>query len=128
VPRTPDALVRHPTLAFAIGAGQHWAFVRGAEQQTVKLAPRLLSTSSDALRQAACDGAGIAMLPTFLVDDEIASGRLRPVLGDWSLGTLKIYALYPARRTHPARLRVFLDALLARFGTDPEAEGFYSVD
>ena len=128
VPRTPDALSSHPTLAFAIGAGQHWVFARGDEQQTVKLVPRLLSTSSDALRQAACDGAGVAMLPTFLVDDEIASGRLRPVLRDWSLGTLKIYALYPARRTHPARLRVFLDALLGRFGGDPEVEGFYTLD
>lgn len=126
-PKTPEALSRHATLGFAVGAGLSWVFSRDGARHAVDIAPRLLSTSSDAVRQAACAGSGIAMLPTFLVDDELAQGLLRPVLGDWSLGTLKIHALYAARRTHPARLRVFLDALAERFGPDPEADGFVAA-
>lgn len=124
VPKSPEALAQHATLSFVYGPGRHWAFVRDGQSRTVDVAPRLLSTSSDAVREAACAGAGIAMLPTFLVDDALARGALRAVLPGWSLGTLKIHALHPNRRTHPARLRVFLDALVARFGPDPEADGF----
>ncbi len=123
-PTTPEALAQHTTLSFALGAGRHWVLVRDDERHAVDLAPRLVSTSSDAVREAALAGAGIAMLPTFLAGDALARGALRVVLPQWDLGTLRIYALHPNRRTHPARLRVFLDALVARFGADPEADGF----
>ena len=45
-------------------------------------------------------------------------------LPEWEIGTLKVFAIHPHRRTQPARLRVFLDALAGRFGPDPERDGF----
>jgi len=123
-PTEPEMLREHATLSFALGAGRQWVLTQGERRVAVDHAPRLLTTSSEAVRQAACSGAGIAMLPTFLVHDELESGALRPVLADWSIATLKIFALHPNRRTMPARLRAFFDALVARFGDDPDADGF----
>lgn len=126
-PRSPQALVSHETLSFALGPGRRWTLLRDTERHEIDVSPRLLSTSSDALRTAAMEGAGIALLPTFLVDDALAGGLLRPVLPEWTIGVLKVYALHPNRRTHPARLRVFLDALATRFGSDPDADGFAPI-
>ena len=81
---------------------------RHGERAAIDVTPRLLATSSDVVREAALAGTGIAMLPTSLVDDALARGVLRIVLPGWDIGTLRIYALHPNRRTHPARLRVFL--------------------
>jgi DNA-binding transcriptional LysR family regulator len=39
-------------------------------------------------------------------------------------GTLNIYVLYPQRKHHPARMRVFVDALIERFGDVPTADPF----
>lgn len=123
-PAAPEALARHATLSFALGPGRHWSFTRGTQRSAVDVEPRMTATSSEVLRAAACAGAGIALLPTFLVDDALAQGTLRRVLPDWAIGTLKVFAIHPHRRTHPARLRVFLDALAERFGPDPERDGF----
>jgi DNA-binding transcriptional LysR family regulator len=123
-PAEPGDLSRHALLTFSLGSGRQWVLRQGELAVAVELRPRLIATSSDAVRQAACAAAGIAMLPTFLVHDELASGALQPVLADWHIATLKIFALHPNRRTMPARLRVFFDALIQRFGHDPEADGF----
>lgn len=123
-PASPDELAHHTTLSFALGPGRSWPMERDGQGHHVMVRPRLLSTSAEALRCAACEGEGLALLPTFMVSRELASGSLLPVLPDWQHGTLKIYALYPNRRTHPARLRVFIDALVERFGPHAERDGF----
>lgn len=123
-PRDPAQLAGHALLSFALGPGTSWTFERDGVRQVLQVRPRFLSSSSEALRVAACAGQGIALLPTFLAAPQLASGELQPVLPDWQYGTLRIYALYPARRTQPARLRVFIDALVERFGDDPDSDGF----
>lgn len=124
-PRSPDALARHATLSFALGPGRRWAFEHDDGRRAVaEVGAALLSTSSEALRAAACAGAGVALLPTFLVGPDVAAGRLRTLLPGWRGGTLKVFALYPQRRLHPARLRAFVDALVERWGGDPERDPF----
>lgn len=123
-PRAPHDLQRHATLSFALSLGAAWPFVRGEERLTLQMVPRLLSNSSEAVRTAACAGEGIALLPTFLAAADLEAGRLRTVLPQWSHGSLRIFALYPHRKAHPARLQAFIDVLLERFGDDPERDGF----
>lgn len=123
-PRNPDALSGHRTLSFAMSIGRRWPFERDGVRREVPVQPQLLSNSSEALRCAACAGAGIALLPTFLVGDDLRAGRLRRVLGAWRQGALKIYVVYPRRPTQPARLRAFVDLLVERFGDDAQRDGF----
>lgn len=116
-PASLDDLAHHATLSFALGPGRSWPMGRGGQVHHVMVQPRLLSTSAEVLRCAACEGEGLALLPTFMVSRELASGSLQH-------GTLKIYALYPNRRTHTARRRVFIDALVERFGPHADRDGF----
>lgn len=127
-PRGPADLQRHVALRFAYGAFQGWPFTRDDVTETIDPVVRLQSASAEALRRAARDGAGIALLPTFVAGNDLHAGTLVPVLPDWCVGELGIHAVYPQRRYHPARLRVFIDALVARFGGDPHADPFWSND
>ncbi|WP_119153290.1 LysR family transcriptional regulator [Caldimonas tepidiphila] len=125
MPDSPDALARHEALCFAVGGWDSWPFSREGRPQHVKVRGRVRSTSSEALRVAACQGAGITLLPTFQIGADLRRGALVPVLTDWECGTLGVHVLYPQRRHHPARLRVFVEALSQRFGDDPRADPFW---
>jgi len=58
-------------------------------------------------------GAGIGWLPAFEAQDAVASGLLIHLLQDYQADRLEVHALYPSHRSLSAKLRVFLDALIA---------------
>ena len=63
-------------------------------------------------------GAGIARLPEFMVRDDIESGRLIPLLQDFSRSSdSAIYALRVASNFVPAKTRVFIEFLSDRFAS-----------
>lgn len=68
-----------------------------------------------AVRAAAVAGIGIAVIPDFIAQPEIESGRLVPVLDDFVLKGAGIFAVYPHRRYLPAKIRVFVDFLAQWF-------------
>ena len=67
------------------------------------------------LRRAALDGLGIAVLADWLVDKDIASGRLKPVLPDWEVAARTfetgVWIVYPSRNFLPLTTRAFIDHL-----------------
>ena len=64
--------------------------------------------------KAALDGAGIAYLPQHYVQDDIDSGRLTRVLGDWSPPFPGYHLYYPSRRQPSAAFSILVDALRYR--------------
>lgn len=63
------------------------------------------------MRDAAVAGMGIALLPDFLVADDLASGRLAAVLPGLDAGDVEIMAMYPSKRYLEPRVRRFIDLL-----------------
>lgn len=65
------------------------------------------------LRRLALDGVGLARLARFLVNDDIAAGRLVPVLEDRNPGDVEeFHAVFVGHRGQmPARVRAVLDYL-----------------
>jgi DNA-binding transcriptional LysR family regulator len=62
-------------------------------------------------------GGGLSMLGTEVIGDDIAEGRLVPLLVDaLPPRELPIYAVYASRRHLSAKVRSFVDFLAARFG------------
>jgi hypothetical protein len=51
----------------------------------------------------------------YTIYDDLKAGRLVPVLQDWDLPALTINLAYHSRKHQPAKIRVFIDFLLARF-------------
>jgi DNA-binding transcriptional LysR family regulator len=66
---------------------------------------------------AARAGAGIALLPSFLADAEIAAGSLVPVLPKWKPGTGAIWIVHPPVRPLPARVSAFRDLVAEALAT-----------
>jgi DNA-binding transcriptional LysR family regulator len=62
-------------------------------------------------------GAGIGWLPAFEARDAVASGLLVHLLPDYQTDRLEVHALFPSHRSLSAKLRAFLDALVAHLST-----------
>lgn len=109
-PAVPADLSRHDCLLYGHGPLVEWRFgARG--QERVRLQGRLRANNGELLRDAAVHGMGIAYLPTFIVDSELADGRLVTVLDDWRQASSAVYAVYPQHRQSSPLLAAFCDFL-----------------
>lgn len=110
-PRTPEGLLEHQALLHITGDGTYasWAFERAGQQIRVSLQGPLRTNLVYALRDGALAGLGVALLPAWLVADDVRSGRLRVLLADWTASSICIHALHRAELREIARLRAFLE-------------------
>ena len=76
--------------------------------------PMLAADSAASLRAFALSGAGVALLPAWLVQDDIAAGHLAHLLPDHRFPRQGIYALYPNTRHVPKKVRAFIEFLQNR--------------
>ena len=120
----PAELAGLPVLLHGVGLVQGWHLARGPrgphgargrEARTVRLVGGLALTSHLALRDAALGGAGVALLPLFLVERDLAEGRLVRVLPDWDCPAGDLSLVYPGPQALTARLRAFRDLLVQAF-------------
>lgn len=79
---------------------------------------RFTANQGTALRNAALHGAGIVLQPEASLADDLATGRLLPVLPDWSYKPTPMYLIYAQDRRPTAKLRSMIDFLLERFGVE----------
>ncbi|WP_457391433.1 LysR family transcriptional regulator [Roseateles sp. P5_E1] len=86
----------------------------GEAEQAVRLQSVLSFNTASALRSAALAGGGMAMLPDYLVADDLAAGRLVRLLPGWHLPEGGIHALYPAAQQPPRKTRLLIEALRAQ--------------
>jgi DNA-binding transcriptional LysR family regulator len=115
-PHTPLELAGHNCMQFAYGASRHSWQLRGAQEQVeVEVSGSLTVNNSEMLRLAACQGMGLALLPAWLVQDDLDSGALLAVLPDHEANPgqmdIGIYAVYPASRRGSAKIRLLVDLL-----------------
>lgn len=121
-PDTPEALRTHSVLAFAGGTRRAgWALTRGREQLTLDVAPRLRVNDSFALREALLRSLGVGRLPLLVAAEEVARGRLVPVLPEWQLPPAEVHAVYPSSRYLAPKVRGFIDLAAERFPAATEA-------
>jgi len=120
-PATPDDLTHHNcfTYEYSVPRSQ-WRLLdaEGRELQ-VQVSGSMNSNNGDLLAESAAHGRGVVLLPDFIVDEYMQSGRLVPLLPEYDGMTLPIYAVYPSRKHLSAKVRVFLDFLVARFAATP---------
>jgi DNA-binding transcriptional LysR family regulator len=116
-PRTAAELQRHAALVqpqLEPGAGV-WRLVDGASVDLVRVEGRMGCNAPVALRELAIAGLGIALLPDWLVGDDLAAGRLRRVLPALASPEVPVSALYRVEQRGWPRLRPILDALREGF-------------
>ena len=84
---------------------------RGQERATVQVSGSLAANNSEALRDAALSGLGIALLPDFTAQDSLRAGKLVQVLSDWRpVGAFAehLYAIRPYSAHVPRAVSVFV--------------------
>jgi DNA-binding transcriptional LysR family regulator len=87
---------------------------RGSQRAEVPLAPKLAINDPAVLHAATAAGLGIGLLPEFLCRQGLATGRLKPVLPEWTLPpAAALYALYPTALETDPRVQRFVDFLAA---------------
>lgn len=116
-PSHPNALTAHACLNYGyLRTGSHWVLSRGEETVRITATGPLCANNGELLMQAALGGAGIALLPRFIVDEAIAQATLVQVLPEWQTPPIAVHAVYPPTRRMPLRTRSFLDFLVEALG------------
>ncbi|MFM0673363.1 LysR family transcriptional regulator [Paraburkholderia sediminicola] len=118
-PKQLDDLINHDCLVFGSQARrQTWRFRSDDEWVEMNGRSRMRLDSGEAICNAAVAGMGIAYLPHFLVDAEIAQGDLVPLLKSRETEIVPICAIYSSRRHLSPRIRAFIDLLVNRWSND----------
>ena len=120
-PQTPEQLGAHNCLLFSYGAArQSWRLRGDGLAQEVEVRGSLHVNNAEMLRQAALGGLGLALLPGWLVQQDLDAGTLLPVLdgyqanpGEMDVG---IFAVYAENRRGSAKIRAFTDLLAEALG------------
>lgn len=119
-PLSPIDLRQHRCLQYGYsGSVQQWRLVGPDGEQSWPINCVMWSNNGETLRTAATGDQGIALLPTFIVGEELQSGALRTVMPEFSPADLVVSALYPRHRHLSAKVRLFVHLLDARFGGRP---------
>src|SRR4051795_1078183 len=118
-PAHPADLRRHALLLYVYANNPYeLTFSRGPETIIVPVEGLLESNDGQILRAAALEDLGILVQPTYIVHDDVAQGRLEPVLDDWDLPRLTVNNASPTRKHLSAKVRSFIDFMVEQFETN----------
>jgi DNA-binding transcriptional LysR family regulator len=111
-PLHPHQLVSHQCIRSGIhtDAGK-WQFVEQGKAFTVPVTGKLRVNGSQATIQAIKQDLGIALLPRYQVAQELASGVLCELLGDFMPPATPVYLVYTHRRHMSAAVKTSLEFL-----------------
>ena len=112
-PRHPADLAGHACFTYAnITNPDVWRFRKaGGEDASVRVEGPIRTDNGEAILPALRAGLGVAVLPGFIVDEELAAGRLEAVLPEWSTGSSALHLITPPGTLRPARVEVLIDFL-----------------
>ena len=119
-PQQPEELGLHNCLTHSYFGKSLWHFERDGQPLSVAVAGNLSANEATTLLQAACAGAGVAMLPTYLAAPLLRAGTLVALLPTATPRNLSLYAVYSSRKHMTAALRSLLDFLAEQLGPEPD--------
>ena len=115
--------MQHDTLRILgrTGDPMPWTLARGDGRWEGVPPGRATANSPELLLRMAREGAGITLINDHFALPYLERGELVQVLPEWRPPPVTAWAVFPGRRLMPARTRVFLDALVAKF-TGPDCQ------
>ncbi|MEQ8656004.1 MAG: LysR substrate-binding domain-containing protein [Hyphomicrobiales bacterium] len=115
-PQSPEDVARLPTIADSNHRVKRaYTFDTPEGRRSVRIDPVMSINAPHAIRMAALAGLGFCQVPYLTVQNDIESGLLVPVLEDYELKGVGIYAVYAERRHMTQKLRAFIDFLADQF-------------
>lgn len=86
----------------------HLTSLQGAEE-VIAISPILVCEGVTSIWEAVRSGLGVAVLPDWMIEEDLISGRLVRVLPEWKARDLPIHVVYAAQRLLPLRVSAFID-------------------
>lgn len=110
-PKTPADLLQHVGLIVIPSSGdaQPWQLTRGSERWEGTPENMISSNALGLQQELAAEGMGIVGLSERFARSHVESGKLVPVLKEWSLPTVTAWCVMPGRRLLPERTRAFVE-------------------
>jgi DNA-binding transcriptional LysR family regulator len=111
-PRHPSALATHLCL---LNGNQldvdTWTFRDKTSDVAVNVSGPFKANAPRAVAMMAEGGLGIALCPQYVVEQSVAEGKLIPLLTEYPMESMGVYALYPPSRHLTARVRTLIDMI-----------------
>lgn len=125
-PEKPADLTSHSGIVYKVhsttGTWHICCGESGAKEQ-VQVKGRLTANNAEALHEAVLGDMGIALLPIWLVGQDLQDGKLERVLptleADLTPDETAIHAIYPHKRLLSAKVRAFVDFLVEKYQPVP---------
>lgn len=127
-PKCPEDLAQHECMAIALQPGFSWFYRElgktAEEPHEMPVSGHLRTNDAEALRDCALAGLGIALLPTWVVGDDLRAGRLVSLLTEfeWLIATgpeRAIWAVYPPKKIVSPKVKAFISFMEQCFGHPP---------
>ena len=116
-PRTPHDLATHQCINLrlrTLGGFYPWEFEKRGREVKVRVEGQLAFNDARLMIKAARSGLGLAYVFRDLVEADMASGALIPVLQDWSPPFSGYHLYYPTRRQQSPAFALLVEALRYR--------------
>ncbi len=115
-PLTPQALHDHKWVNLnLLPSPLTWKFTNNQQTQTVQLNSKITTNSVDALISLVKNDSGISALAEYIIKEDMQTGQLMPILENYTLQKVGVYAVYPNKKDMPVKTKLILDRLLEKF-------------
>lgn len=119
VPMTAADLQSHTIIsATPVTPTSEWTLVKEGESYSVKLQPRMITTSNDSALAASLGGFGITRLLSYQVAEHVRDGLLKVVLGEFETPPLPVHVVHREGVHASKKARVFIDLLVEQLRTN----------
>lgn len=98
-----------------LNTSQSWQFFQGQQQITVHEKSKYAANNIQTIKQMLLDGLGVAVIPQWMIVDELAEGRLVQLFTDYQMQRQGVYAVFPNQVYIPAKTRLFIDFLASHW-------------
>lgn len=107
----PDALLTWDWLVLSPVRSIPLVFQNGSETIRIRPETRVFTSDARALYRLARAGAGLALVPEFLAEEDVAAGRMDYVLPEWELPPIDVFAVWPSNAPKHGLIHLALNAL-----------------
>lgn len=119
-PRHPAELGEHECLRYSLlTTPEHWHFTNSkGEEAAVRPLGRLRANNGDVMLHGLRSGHGIAVLPDFIIDADLANGAVVPILADWRTQPAALHLVTPPGTIRPKRVTALIEYLATRLSAE----------
>lgn len=108
-PKTPKDLENHNCILYNPQGSGEWKLLGAKEERAIGLKKHIVINDFNLIKSLSIMGVGVALLPTFLCADEVKSGKLIRILGNWKSNIRPVHFVYPAQKFVTPKLRAFIE-------------------